>query len=479
MLKNLKNSTLKTGSLKLDPQNPRIPPEERSSDQRALLHVLLKREDIKELASSISKIGLLPNERLVVMSDGRHFIVLEGNRRLSAVKLLINPDLAPTPQQVRYFKSLAAKTDLSGIAKLDVVIVPDRASASPILAHLHTQTAKKRWSSLQQAAFYREMISEGLSVGEVSDTTGKSLGEIRGFLRTELLFRMATSLDLPPKVKDDIEDEKFAFTTLERFLDSTVARKFLGLEFDDVSELRGVVHPDRFKAVLRQVVIDIATIKSLTRQVHDEKGFRAYVEKTESKIPDTRKRGSFSPTDILEEEDAKGKPSPEPPKPRPKPPPKVSKSIIPNEFTCSSRHAKIQEIFDELKKMQVSKHRNSTGVMLRVILELALWEFIKDKSEADNVLDKCDPTKKRRKNNPDYIPPLRELISYVADKRILPGVSADEYKSIRTLASKDTSYIITIEGFNSIVHNPGVIPVESDLRALWLRAESLLRVILN
>ena len=58
-------------------------------------------------------------------------------------------------------------------------------------------------------------------------------------------------------------------------------------------------------------------------------------------------------------------------------------------------------------------------------------------------------------------------------------MDASGYKSIRTLASKDQDYFITIEGFNALAHNPYVTPTEGDIRALWQRAEPMLEIILN
>lgn len=58
-------------------------------------------------------------------------------------------------------------------------------------------------------------------------------------------------------------------------------------------------------------------------------------------------------------------------------------------------------------------------------------------------------------------------------------MTADGYRSIRSLASKDANYMITIEGFNAFTHNPYVTPTEGDLRALWQRAEPMLEIILN
>ena len=109
MIAKKKLRTVKVGSLLLDSKNARIPAGRRSDDERALVHELVEREDVRGLGASIAKLGLFPNERLVVMPQGRRYVVLEGNRRVAAVKLLINPELAATDAEVKYFRGLSTK----------------------------------------------------------------------------------------------------------------------------------------------------------------------------------------------------------------------------------------------------------------------------------------------------------------------------------------------------------------------------------
>jgi len=213
-----RSTSIKTGSLLLDAKNSRIPSDRRSEDQRRLLHALLEHEDVKSLASSITKLGLFPNERLVVLPSGRRFIVLEGNRRLAAIKLLLNPELAPTTGLVKYFRGLSAKADLAALGVLEVAIVESRIAAAPIIAALHTGDSKRRWSSLQQARFYRELADEGQSPAEISEELGVTLGEVSSYLRTEKLYRLALTLDYDVEVVGNLKIQNFRLLLLNAFL---------------------------------------------------------------------------------------------------------------------------------------------------------------------------------------------------------------------------------------------------------------------
>lgn len=475
-----KSATIKVGSLLLDPKNTRIPADRRSENQRQLLHELLQHEDVRGLASSIAKLGLFPNERLVVVSSGqRRFIVLEGNRRLAAIRLILTPELAPTDALVKYFRALSAQADLAALGKIEVAVVPSRIAAAPIIAALHTGDSKRRWSSLQQARFYRELVDEGQTPAEVADELGIAIGQVRSYLRTEQLYRLALTLEYDPDVRSKLDDSRFPLTTLERFLESKIGRIFLGIECDEEQGFRGIVHPDRFKAVLARVAEDVATKPGLTRDINNEAGFKTYVSKVEPEIATTKARGSFTPGSLLGDGDSASLRNITEPAKKARTRVRSSPSVVPHGFTCRSKHDRVRAIFNEIKSMSIVQQRNSTGVMLRVLLDIALWGFLKTEGHVDSVLGHCDLTGRKRQHNTNWTPPLRDLISYAADKRIFPEMTADGYKSVRSLASKDSAYIVTIDGFNSFTHNPNVTPTEGDLRALWQRAEPMLDVILN
>lgn len=81
-------------SLLLDALNPRHNPVE---SQREALNALLEGKGAQELlrlAEDIAEFGVSPIDLALVIPDGDIYIVLEGNRRVAALKLLKNPGLA-------------------------------------------------------------------------------------------------------------------------------------------------------------------------------------------------------------------------------------------------------------------------------------------------------------------------------------------------------------------------------------------------
>ena len=78
------------GQLKLDLINPRIPDATFETQEEALRYLYLQ-ADLGELIQSIGNSGWLDFEPLIVEESTN--TVIEGNRRLAALRILANPEL--------------------------------------------------------------------------------------------------------------------------------------------------------------------------------------------------------------------------------------------------------------------------------------------------------------------------------------------------------------------------------------------------
>ena len=80
--------------LYLDPKNPRLAEDNFGiEDQVQILKVLWKERAVNEIVNSIAASGYWQQEVLFATREGGKLVVVEGNRRLSAVKLLLSRDL--------------------------------------------------------------------------------------------------------------------------------------------------------------------------------------------------------------------------------------------------------------------------------------------------------------------------------------------------------------------------------------------------
>lgn len=78
--------------LKLDIRNPRFSYQsQKEMNQTEIVRYLIDNHSAYDLAKSIAINGYLLNEDPIVCKEGDYYVVLEGNRRIAACKILLNP----------------------------------------------------------------------------------------------------------------------------------------------------------------------------------------------------------------------------------------------------------------------------------------------------------------------------------------------------------------------------------------------------
>ncbi|EFV2427266.1 hypothetical protein HRI12_001970, partial [Salmonella enterica] len=101
--------SMNINKLLLDVDNPRFPTSAENQRDAIAKMLELQYERIYRLAKDIVAKGLDPSENILVYpseeEDG-FFIVAEGNRRVTALKLLLSPKLAPNERARKAFEKL-------------------------------------------------------------------------------------------------------------------------------------------------------------------------------------------------------------------------------------------------------------------------------------------------------------------------------------------------------------------------------------
>lgn len=159
--------TLKVNQLDLDITNPRgMPQSDPINALSTLLAVERAGEKVYELARDICDAGMLdPGDRLYVTpsSVAGRFVVLDGNRRLAALKLLTDgklidrPELAASESIRSRFKRLQTEYSGGWPTEVDVVVFDSREEAKRFIRLRHTGensgAGRSAWSALQVARF--------------------------------------------------------------------------------------------------------------------------------------------------------------------------------------------------------------------------------------------------------------------------------------------------------------------------------------
>ena len=133
----------------LDPGNIRLDLENMAQDE--IINDLFINEKAIEIVKSIKEVGFFPDEPPVVVEEDKKFYVLEGNRRVVALKSMLNPEIVPS-KYVKNVKKIIGKAE--PIKEIEVRLASSRKEASLYLATKHTKTTKRPWTTLRRAYFY-------------------------------------------------------------------------------------------------------------------------------------------------------------------------------------------------------------------------------------------------------------------------------------------------------------------------------------
>lgn len=235
-------------SLHLDPKNPRLGRESLSRAPREIIQYLFEHDKALEIADSISTRGYFSNEPLLAIRENDRLVVVEGNRRLAALKALSEPGLLEGSVERQVERLSRRIANPQSIVKVPVTIAPSRKATDRLIAGRHIGTPVLAWQAENRASFILDKLEEGYTNDELHDQLGFTLPDIQKARQIRAIADMARSLDLSDEVKAKIENPRAKlFTTLERVIESSVGRKYLLIEPDPDHGLRGATTKNEFK----------------------------------------------------------------------------------------------------------------------------------------------------------------------------------------------------------------------------------------
>ena len=130
---------VKIADLLLNTSNPRFNPVKHQTETIQAM-VEDQQGKLSTLAEHIIENGLNPTDIILVRPQGKQWLVLEGNRRVTALKLVNEPDLVPSQyaKLKRDFQKLNAVLDNSLLENIPCVIINDEALANEWIRLKHT-----------------------------------------------------------------------------------------------------------------------------------------------------------------------------------------------------------------------------------------------------------------------------------------------------------------------------------------------------
>ena len=139
----------------LDEQNPRLPTTAVRSQNEMTLYIA-RNTSITELMTAIAENGYFPGEPVVVVPrPPRSYTVVEGNRRVTALRLLRDPSLYPRNTRVRQIsESITNPPDT-----IPCVIFQSRREVVNYLGYRHI-SGVKQWEPLAKARYITQYFQQ-------------------------------------------------------------------------------------------------------------------------------------------------------------------------------------------------------------------------------------------------------------------------------------------------------------------------------
>lgn len=365
----MKREDIPISNLLLDAENPRLGSV---TDQAAALErlVVIRPDHLRNLAKDIAEMGLHPGIDFLVYPNGDgKFVVLDGNRRLAAIKLLTQPESAPsawTPIDTE------ETVDAESLGTMRCTIFESREEGRPWVERMHTGQmggiGVVQWPPIAQHHFSPRNDQRGrgaAALAWLSSRTETSAAEIHAAIE---------------KVENEI-------TTFGRFVQTTAVRPILGYRFNG-SELEPSdgVSEDVLYGRLIAAVKDLASGKDVN-DLRDQEQRIAYAHSlagsTPDQIPESKPDVGQAPKEPKRPVNEKPRADTEPVKnggqgDTGKPPktPKPKKPIIPTQkFVLELPlpevfKPRIIRISEELCRLNVHETPNAVAVLLRLLIEM-------------------------------------------------------------------------------------------------------------
>jgi hypothetical protein len=260
--------------LKLDSQNLRLGDLSGNFTTKNIIAYMFKHEKLIQLTRAIALKGYFINEMPIVVLEGGYHVVIEGNRRITACKVLLEPELAPKKYHSE-IKGLVKDFDVETITKLSCVVAPSRDAAKVIIQNRHMGGSQvERWDGMRQDRWYVNDIAAGYPIEAIAQIYAVSQNEVLNAILRYKIYHEATQIpNLSDKAFRFVNiPEKFPISTMWRVVANKNVSSFLGLKFTSSGEVEILLPLVEYGKRFARIIEDLASkrITSRTLNTADE-----------------------------------------------------------------------------------------------------------------------------------------------------------------------------------------------------------------
>ena len=224
-------TTVSVERLVLDRRNPRLVSVGGDTTDVEIIAQLYRAEDLGELLQSIAANGYMDIEPLIVLEEDGHLIVLEGNRRLAAIRLFREPGLADRiSERARIRITLPDVPDpyRDTLDQVSIYRVASREDARSFIGFKHINGAAK-WVSYAKAKFAADWYrGGGISLSDIASRIGDKHDTVKRMVNAIYVLEQAQGAGIFSI--DDRASLRFNFSHLYTALSRATYMQFLGLD---------------------------------------------------------------------------------------------------------------------------------------------------------------------------------------------------------------------------------------------------------
>jgi hypothetical protein len=433
--------------LLLDVRNARLKEEQPSEQAAALAIAKHQKAHLLHIASDIVDNGLDPTALISVVptdDQDKRYRVIEGNRRVVALKALETPALVSpvlnATEQKRLTK-LAGRYRQNPISYVRCVLFESEREIDHWVKLRHTGqndgVGLVQWGAEEQER-YAQRHGERQVASTIIDFVNQ-----HGTLSDEAK-----------------ESNKRITTNLKRLLSTPKVRSRLGIEVSD-GEVSSLYPASEVAKGLSRVIEDLGTGAIAVKDIYhsnDRVEYVSSIPEDELPNPNTLLASPISLDSVADNTETTAshteRPAapPRPPKPRRRKQERTA--LIPKECRLDINPPRINDIYTELLNLSVEQYPNSCAVAFRVFVELSVDHYISEKQlMTDNELRNAA---------------LAKRIKIAADNLLSEGIINSQFRdAIYGVADRRGELAASLITFNQYVHNEFVHPRASELRTAW------------
>lgn len=387
----------------------------------------LHETQMRNLAFDIAAEQAIYDPPLVMPSDDV-FVVFDGNRRITCLKLILEPQRAPTQELQRFFRELHDAWDGDFPIEVACQVEEDRDIIDAILFRRHTGSQRGvgqlDWNDRAKLNFV-ERTGRGGAVNVAA--------EVERFLAAE----------------ERLPQGAIPWSTLTRLLSSEEFRGRVG--FTTSGRRFRLTHDREAVAdALHRIATDLANQVITLGHLWNNEGKRAYLDRLQDEgvLPGEEER-------LREAEDPERVPRVRRRRVPPPPPPQLT--FIPTDgprIPWIGTQQRLRAVWEELESLELARHPNAIAALLRILLELAVESYI-----GQHGLNIPEGLARR----------VGAVATSLRDRGIIDGGYWHELERIRR-----DDQLISISSMQRYIHSPDFAPTENELRAYWTRLNRFL-----